>query len=59
MPLNSLKILPEPSANITLIIILLSLIPLIIYIFKIKKINILDLILVNGLVFFMFGYHVH
>lgn len=58
-PLNYLKILPEPSANLTLLIILVSLIPLILHIIKQKRLDILKIIMVNGLVFFMFGYHVH
>lgn len=58
-PLNSLKLLYEPSANLTILIILIFLIPTIFYVYKNSKINNLKLILVNGLIFFMFGYHVH
>jgi alpha-1,3-glucosyltransferase len=57
--LNTLKVLPEPSANMTLLLIILCLVPLIIHSIKAKKLNGLKIILINGLVFFMFGYHVH
>lgn len=33
--------------------------PLVLYIIKSKKIDSLKIILVNGLIFFIFGYHVH
>ena len=43
----------------TILIIVIFLIPLIIYVMKRKEINILNVILINGLLFFIFGYHVH
>jgi hypothetical protein len=57
---NKLKVLPEISPKITVIIILSLLTPIIIsYFLSGKKIKFVKLVAICGLVFFMFGFHVH
>lgn len=58
--LNSLKVLPDISASITICIIFITLIPIVILFFITKKkVNFTQLVCLTGLLFFLFGFHVH
>lgn len=57
---NFLKVLPDVSPNITIFIILACLAPIIVTFFLTKRnVRFVDLVSICGLLFFMFGFHVH
>ncbi len=57
---NTLKVLPEISPSVTILIILSLLTPIIISYFLTKKqTKFTNLVCMSGLLFFMFGFHVH
>lgn len=57
---NTLKVLPAISPSITILIILSVLTPILIsYFFSKIQTKFTNLVCISGLIFFMFGYHVH
>jgi len=58
--LNTLKVLPDISAGVTILIILSLLVPISAgYLMSKKKVSFAQLVCMSGLVFFLFGFHVH
>lgn len=59
--MNSLRILPNVSPGVTMILTVIGLIPLLIKYFlsRDKKVEFTKLVCVSGLIFFCFGFHVH
>lgn len=57
---TSLRVLPEVPPTLTLILIVVGLLPLLLKYIKMKnKVDFTMLVCLSGLVFFLFGFHVH